>query len=226
MLGFFSLSTACRIKEADIVFLTDGSKSISPGNFSIMKTFMKKIVDSFPIDKDKVQIGVVQYSKEPQKEFYLNEFYNSVEIKQKIDNIIQLNKTTNTGKGLSFVKSFFEPANGGRRTPEVLQALIVMTDGKSNDAVNEAAIALRNYGIQIFVIGIGIRNSFELLRIAGKAHHVYEVKNFKELEKNRRKIINEICDSEDRPRQGNSQQYCMVFIFIDILYHRNELLCT
>ncbi|XP_061443604.1 collagen alpha-6(VI) chain-like [Rhineura floridana] len=192
---------ACGTQEADVVFLIDGSGSISARNFSAMKTFMKEIVDSFIIAQDKVRIGVAQYSKDPQKEFYLNEFETDIAIKGKIDNIVQLKTSTFTGEGLRFVKSFFEPVNGGRKNKDVLQSLIVITDGQSNDTVDEAAIALRKDGIQVFAIGIGMRNSFELLRIAGDACRVYVVENFEVLQTIERKIVKEICDPGDPPSQ-------------------------
>ncbi|XP_067326315.1 collagen alpha-4(VI) chain-like [Anolis sagrei] len=192
---------ACGTQEADLVFLIDGSGSISARNFSAMKAFMKEVVDSFVIAQDKVRIGVVQFSKDPQKEFYLNEFYTDIAIKGKIDEIVQLKTTTFTGKGLRFVRSFFEPENGGRKNKGVLQSLIVITDGKSNDSVDEAAAALRKDGIQIFAIGIATPNSFELLHIAGDPHRVHVVENFEGLQNIERKIVSEICDPGDPPSQ-------------------------
>lgn len=196
------LSTACETQQADLVFLIDGSASITTSSFKLMKTFMKNIVNSFIIARDKVRIGVVQYSKNPQKEFYLNDFYNDTEIKQKIESIVQLKSTTFTGEALRFVKSIFEPANGGRKNQGVLQSLIVMTDGKSNDSVNEAAIALRKYGINIFSIGIGkeITESYELNQIAGSSKRVFRVNNFNELETIEKTIFKEVCESADQPR--------------------------
>uniref|UniRef100_A0ABM5GPK5 Collagen alpha-4(VI) chain-like n=1 Tax=Pogona vitticeps TaxID=103695 RepID=A0ABM5GPK5_9SAUR len=192
---------ACATQEADIVFLIDGSGSISPSNFFAMKTFMKKIVDSFIIDRDKVRIGVAQFSKDPKKEFYLNEFFTDIGVKRKIDEIVQLKTSTFTGKGLRFVRSFFEAANGGRKNKGALQFLLVITDGQANDSVDEAAIALRKDGIKVFAIGIGTTNSFELLRIAGDPQRVYVVENFNVLQSIKRKLISEICEPEDLPSQ-------------------------
>ncbi|CAM4516559.1 unnamed protein product, partial [Lepidochelys olivacea] len=192
---------ACGNQQADLIFLIDGSEKIPASNFSAMKTFMKEIVDSFIIAQDKVQVGVIQYSKDPQKEIYLNEFHSDTAIKEWIDSIVQLKTSTFTGKGLRFVKSFFETANGGRKKQGVLQSLVVITGGQSNDMVDEAAIALRNDGIHIFAIGLGSPNSFELLRIAGDARRVYVLENFEELKTIERKVVTEICELEDRPSQ-------------------------
>uniref|UniRef100_A0A674KAD1 VWFA domain-containing protein n=1 Tax=Terrapene triunguis TaxID=2587831 RepID=A0A674KAD1_9SAUR len=193
---------ACGNQQADLIFLIDGSLSISARNFSAMKTFTKEIVDSFIIAQDKVQVGVVQYSKDPQKEIYLNEFHSDTAIKERIDSIVQLKTSTFTGKGLRFVKSFFETAKGGRKKQGVLQSLVVITNGQSNDVVDEAAIALRNDGIHVFAIGLGIPNSFELLRIAGDARRVYVLENFEVLKTIERRIVTEISEL------GESWKFC------------------
>ncbi|NXA48113.1 CO6A6 protein, partial [Nothocercus julius] len=192
----------CSRQLADLVFLIDGSESISEDNFSVMKNFMKEIVDSFIVSKDKVHIGVVQYSQDPQKEFSLKDFNTSTSIKEQIDSIIQLRSSTFTGKGLRFVRSLFEPANGGRIRQGASQNLIVITDGYSADKVDDAALALRNEGIHVFAVGIGTINSFELLRIAGSARRVFTVENFDVLKTIKRHIVEEVCESGDRPIKG------------------------
>uniref|UniRef100_A0A8C3XLS6 VWFA domain-containing protein n=1 Tax=Chelydra serpentina TaxID=8475 RepID=A0A8C3XLS6_CHESE len=212
---------ACGNQQADLIFLIDGSERISARNFSAMKTFMKEIVDSFIIAQDKVQVGVIQYSKDPQKEIYLNEFLSDTAVKERIDSIVQLKTSTFTGKGLRFVKSFFETANGGRKKRGVLQSLVVITGGQSNDMVDEAAIALRNDGIHVFAIGLGIPNSFELLRIAGDACRVYVLENFEVLKTIERKIVTEICELKDHSRMHFSQKLQK---YLPELLHRMESL--
>ncbi|XP_077159547.1 collagen alpha-4(VI) chain-like isoform X2 [Paroedura picta] len=191
----------CEIPQADLVFLMDGSGSIKPKHFTTMKEFMMKIVDSLVIAQNKVRIGVVQYSSIPRKEFYLNEFYDETRVKKQIKSIVQLNSTTYTGKALHFVKGIFEPANGGRKNQGVPQTLIVMTDGCSKDPVNKAAVALREYGINIFTIGIGenVSGSFELNQIAGSPKRVFRVNDFSELETITKTITEEVCVS-DQPQ--------------------------
>ncbi|XP_010221222.1 PREDICTED: collagen alpha-6(VI) chain [Tinamus guttatus] len=189
----------CSHQLADLVFLIDGSESISENNFSVMKNFMKEIVDSFIVSKDDVHIGVVQYSQDPQKEFSLKDFYTSTSIKEQIDSIVQLRSSTFTGKGLRFVRSLFEPANGGRIRQGASQHLIVITDGYSADEVDDAALALRNEGIHVFAVGIGTINSFELLRIAGGPKRVFTVENFDALKTIKRHIVEEVCESGDPP---------------------------
>ncbi|MEE6466246.1 hypothetical protein FKM82_006883 [Ascaphus truei] len=190
---------SCSHEQVDLVFLIDGSASITPSNFTSMKTFINEIVKSFTIAQNKVHIGVAQYSTNPQKEFFLKEYYSSADMRKRIDEIGQLKTLTYTGKGLKFVRQFFDPANGSRKNQGIRQYLIVITDGKSNDLVEEEAAALRSERINIFSIGIGLPNSFELVQIAGTPANVYIVENFEALESIKRQIVNQICEPADQP---------------------------
>ncbi|XP_069814429.1 collagen alpha-4(VI) chain-like [Dendropsophus ebraccatus] len=189
----------CAYEQIDIVFLIDGSASIKPSDFEISKSFMKKIVDSFTIAQNRVRIGVAQYSDYPQKEFFLNEYFSSSTMKLSIDNIVQLKQNTYTGKALKFVKQFFDPANGSRKNQNIHQYLIVMTDGESHDDVYEDAAELRSNGVTIFSVGIGIKNSFELVQIAGTPQNVFLVETYDVLDSIRGQIVSQVCEPRDEP---------------------------
>ncbi|XP_018418248.1 PREDICTED: collagen alpha-6(VI) chain-like [Nanorana parkeri] len=206
---------ACAHQQLDLVFLIDGSASITPSDFETSKVFMKEIVDSFTIAENRVRIGVAQYSEGPQKEFFLNEHYSSSKMKDHIDQIVQLNQNTYTGKGLKFVKQFFDPVNGSRKNQNVPQYLIVMTDGESHDTVDEEAAELRNNGIKIFSIGIGLKNSFELIQIAGNPNNVFLVENFNVLDSIKRKIVSQVCEQTDEPSKD-----CSIDITVSVDYSK------
>ncbi|CAH2283003.1 collagen alpha-6(VI) chain-like [Pelobates cultripes] len=208
----------CSHDQLDLVFLIDGSASITQSNFTTMKTFMKEIVQSFTVAEDRVRIGVAQYSANPKKEFFLNEIYSSTVMENKINSISQLKATTYTGKGLTFVRQFFEPVNGGRKNQRVPQYLIVITDGNSNDTVEEAASVLRGDGVTIFSIGIGLLNNFELVQIAGKKENVFVVQNFEALDSIKRQIRKHVCDPSDEPITGE----CNVDITIAVDFSRRR----
>lgn len=64
-------------------------------------------------------------------------------------------------------------------------------------------MALRSDEIHVFAVGIGIINSFELLLIADDARRLFTVENFDELKSSERSIVNQVCESEHLPSQGN-----------------------
>ncbi|XP_053570261.1 collagen alpha-6(VI) chain-like [Bombina bombina] len=206
---------ACSNEQVDLVFLIDGSASITPSNFTTMKTFMKDIVESFTIAQNKVRVGVAQYSTNTQKEFYLNEFYSSTDMKKRIEEIKQLRAKTYTGKGLKFVRQFYDSTNGGRKNQGIPQYLIVITDGKSSDSVEEEAASLRNEGIHIYSIGIGLLNNFELVQIAGTPNNVFTVQTFEVLDSIKRQIVSQICEPADQPSID-----CNIDIAVSVDYSR------
>ncbi|KAG9476083.1 hypothetical protein GDO78_002913 [Eleutherodactylus coqui] len=207
----------CPYEQIDIVFLIDGSASITPNNFEMAKSFIKKIIDSFTIAQDRVRVGVAQYSDYPQKEFFLNEYYSSLTMKVKIDDIVQLNQNTYTGRALTFVSQFFDPANGSRKNQNVHQYLIVMTDGESHDSVQEAAAELRSLGVTIFSVGIGLQNKFELVQIAGTPQNVFLVESYEVLDSIRGQIVTQVCEPAEEPSLD-----CSIDIIVGVDYSRRS----
>lgn len=46
----------------DVVFLIDGSKSVRPENFELVKKWINQIIDKLAVSDTKTHVGVVQYS--------------------------------------------------------------------------------------------------------------------------------------------------------------------
>ncbi|XP_043921565.1 collagen alpha-6(VI) chain-like [Protopterus annectens] len=186
----------CDIEVADIVVLLDSSGSISKTNFDIMKNFTKQVINSFEIGQNRVHMGVCQYSTNPKKEVYLNEIYEKKNLYNKINNIIPLKQNTLTGSALKYVATFFDPQQGGR-SMSVPKFLLVITDGVSQDQVSTPAAELRNKGVNIFSVGVGKANIFELIQIAGTSKQVLKVETYSDLDNIKRRIVRNICDKPD-----------------------------
>uniref|UniRef100_A0AAY4A7Z5 VWFA domain-containing protein n=1 Tax=Denticeps clupeoides TaxID=299321 RepID=A0AAY4A7Z5_9TELE len=190
----------CEKRQADLVMLIDGSESISAQNFEIMKQFMNDLVGSFTISHQLVQVGVAQFSSNPQKEFFLNEYGSEAEVKRRIYDVRQMREGTFIGKALNYVRIFFEAANGSRKQQGVSQNLVVITDGESQDDVLAAAEMLRAMKIEIFVIGIGKIKPLELIEIAGAKERFFTVRDFSSLDKIKSTVVETICDvPQDQP---------------------------
>lgn len=159
------------------MFLIDGSSSIYSLNFTLMKTFISKVVNGTDIGEDNVRIGVVQFSTSPQHQFGLNKFYKKDDVEKAINSITQLTGNTYTGNALLFISKYFDASNGGR--PDVPQFLIVITDGEAHDAVALPAKAIRDKGVTIFSIGVGKSiNATQLWEISGTRDKVYVERDF------------------------------------------------
>uniref|UniRef100_A0A672LTS4 Si:ch211-62a1.3 n=1 Tax=Sinocyclocheilus grahami TaxID=75366 RepID=A0A672LTS4_SINGR len=185
----------CEGLFADVVFLLDGSESVSAKDFENMKDIMELVIDKFAIGPDKERVAVIQYGTDPNEELSLNKFDDKAVLLQKIRNIKQMNGKTYTGKALTEVlQSFFDISKGGRSN--ALKFLIVLTDGESRDDVAEPAKVLRDNSININAIGMRHANRSQILAIAGSHDGVFfedAVASLKELSND---VLLKICNTE------------------------------
>uniref|UniRef100_A0A8D2IGB8 VWFA domain-containing protein n=1 Tax=Urocitellus parryii TaxID=9999 RepID=A0A8D2IGB8_UROPR len=187
-------SETCKNRKADIIFLVDGSESISPKDFEKMKEFMERMVNQSNISADEIQIGLLQFSSTPQEEFRLNQYSSKVDIRRAILAVQQMNDGTRTGKALNFTLPFFDSSRGGR--PNILQYLIVITDGVSQDNVALPAKALRDRNIIIFAIGVGEAKSSQLFEITNDEDNIYYEEKFESLQNLEKKILYKVCNPQ------------------------------
>ena len=163
----------CGGKPADLVFVMDGSGSISSSNFIEQKRFIKGMVDLFETDSGKIRVGVVTYSNWAFLEFNLNQFSNRRDIKRKIDLVRHYRGDTNTASAIAYMRDhMFTERNGAR--DGVPQIGIVLTDGHSNDPwlTMEESMATKEAGITLFAVGVGMDLSrYELRSIASSPTH-------------------------------------------------------
>lgn len=191
-----STKPVCEKQKADLVFLLDQSDSIHPNDYITMKKFTTELVNSFKVGEDLVRVGLAQFSSTFKKEFHLNKFYTEQAINKHISDMQQLGGGTNIGLALNSLREFFEASNGSRRSAGISQNLVLITDGESQDDVEDAADSLRALGIEIFAIGIGDVHDLELLQITGTPERLFTVQNFGSLEKIKQKVVDTICKSK------------------------------
>lgn len=56
------MSPACSNAATDVVFLIDGSKSVRPENFELIKKWIIQIIERLDVSEKNVHVGLVQYS--------------------------------------------------------------------------------------------------------------------------------------------------------------------
>lgn len=182
--------------------MLDQSGSIQPNDYTTMKKFTSDLISSFKVSKDLVHVGLAQFSSSFQNEFYLNQYFTEQAIGQHLASMQQLGGGTNIGLALNSIRDYFEVSRGSRTDEGISQNLVLITDGESQDDVEEAARLLRGLGVEVFAIGIGNAHDLELLQIAGSPEKVFTVKNFGNLENIKQKVVDTICKSKlipDRP---------------------------
>ncbi|KAG8139285.1 hypothetical protein E2320_002071, partial [Naja naja] len=151
-----SSSDECqRIECLDIVFVIDGSGSIGPKEYDIMKEFMITLVKKSDVGYDQVH-SIPNWQSLIIETYWRNNIYS---------------------QGIaSFRKPFLQEA----WEPQAPEHSSMITDGDSHDAaeLEEVSKNLRTRGIVIYAIGIDRAKPDELLTIAGSEDRYFYVKNF------------------------------------------------
>ncbi|KFZ62870.1 Cartilage matrix protein, partial [Antrostomus carolinensis] len=182
----------------DLVFLIDGSKSVRPENFELVKKFINQIVDSLEVSDKQAQVGLVQYSSSVRQEFPLGQFKNKKDIKAAVKRMAYMEKGTMTGQALKYlIDSSFSVINGAR--PGVPKVGIVFTDGRSQDYITDAAKKAKDLGFRMFAVGVGNAVEDELREIASEpvAEHYFYTADFRTISKIGKKLQMKICIEED-----------------------------
>uniref|UniRef100_A0A8C4IEX3 Collagen alpha-1(XII) chain n=1 Tax=Dicentrarchus labrax TaxID=13489 RepID=A0A8C4IEX3_DICLA len=180
--------------QADVVLLVDGSYSIGLANFAKVRAFLEVLVNSFDIGPDKVQISLVQYSRDPHTEFYLNTHHDLNAVVKAVRTFPYRGGSTNTGRAMTYVREkIFQAARGAR--PNVPRINILITDGKSSDAFQDPATKLRNSDVEIFAVGVkdAVRSELEAIANTPAETHVYTVEDFDAFERISKELTQSIC---------------------------------
>ena len=173
--------------KVDLIFILDSSTNVGDDNFNIMLQFVKDFLTYWAnIDSGDVRVGIVTYSTNVTVEFQLNDLSTKTEIFDTIDQIPWRYGLTNMAEGIETMHNeMFTAANGDR--PDVENIAIVMTNGVSNinwqRTIREAEKA-RDKGIDIYAIGIGLREEREVNAIASQPseNNAFFVDSFNQLE--------------------------------------------
>uniref|UniRef100_A0A667ZNC9 VWFA domain-containing protein n=1 Tax=Myripristis murdjan TaxID=586833 RepID=A0A667ZNC9_9TELE len=166
----------------DVVFLLDGSDGTRSG-FPAMRDFVQRVVETLSVDDNKDRVSVVQYSRDPAVQFYLNTYKTKGEILDTVRGLRHKGgRPLNTGAALQHLRdNVFTASAGSRRQEGVPQLLIVLSGGRSFDSVDAPASALKDLGVITYTIGSRASDSSELQKIAHEPSHALSVSEFTDL---------------------------------------------
>ncbi|XP_065393650.1 integrin alpha-X isoform X2 [Macaca fascicularis] len=175
----------CPRQELDIVFLIDGSGSISSGNFAMMMNFVRAVINQF--QRPSTQFSLMQFSSKFDIHFTFEEFRRTSNPLDLLASVHQLTGFTHTATAIQkVVRELFQASHGARG--DATKILIVITDGrKEGDSLDyKDVIPMADAaGIIRYAIGVGSafqnRNSWkELNDIASKPsqEHIFKVEDF------------------------------------------------
>ncbi|XP_018767378.3 collagen alpha-3(VI) chain isoform X5 [Serinus canaria] len=169
------------VNKKDIVFLIDGSTALGAAPFNAIRDFVAKIVQRLEVGPDLIQVAVAQYADTVKPEFYFNTYQTRKDVMANVRKMKLMGGTTlNTGSALDFVRTnFFTSAAGCRMEEGVLPMLVLITGGKSRDAVDQAAAEMKRN--RIVTLAVGSRNAdlAELQEIAHEQDFVFNPNDFR-----------------------------------------------
>ncbi|NXM30920.1 CO6A3 protein, partial [Oxyruncus cristatus] len=169
------------VNKKDIVFLIDGSTALGAAPFNSIRDFVAKIVQRLEVGPDLIQVAVAQYADTVKPEFYFNTHQTRKDVMANVRRMKLMGGTTlNTGSALDFVRSnFFTRAAGCRMEEGVLPMLVLITGGKSRDAVDQAAAEMKRNRIVILAVGSRNADLAELQEIAHERDFVFNPEDFR-----------------------------------------------
>ncbi|XP_053430652.1 matrilin-4 isoform X3 [Nycticebus coucang] len=162
--------SGCREGHVDLVLLVDGSKSVRPQNFELVKRFVNQIVDFLDVSPEGTRVGLVQFSSRVRTEFPLGRYGTAAEVKQAVLAVEYMERGTMTGLALRhMVEHSFSEAQGARpRALNVPRVGLVFTDGRSQDDISVWAARAKDEGIVMYAVGVGKAVEEELREIASE----------------------------------------------------------
>uniref|UniRef100_H2TQN1 Matrilin 2 n=1 Tax=Takifugu rubripes TaxID=31033 RepID=H2TQN1_TAKRU len=188
---------ACGDGIMDLVFVIDGSKSMGPANFELVKHFVISIVESLNVSQMGSHVGLLQYSTKVRTEFTLRQHTSAQSIRQAVSRMQYMGRGSMTGSALRHMFQFSFSAKEGAR-PNVPHVGIVFTDGRSQDDVSEWANKAKKSGVTIYAVGVGKAIEQELREIASEPDekHLYYAEDFQDMGEITKKLKSRMCTDE------------------------------
>ncbi|XP_074905170.1 matrilin-3 isoform X2 [Buteo buteo] len=189
--------TACKNRPLDLVFIIDSSRSVRPEEFEKVKIFLSKMIDTLDVGERTTRVAVMNYASTVKVEFPLRTYFDKASMKEAISHIEPLSAGTMTGLAIqTAVDEVFTEEMGTRpATFNIPKVVIVVTDGRPQDQVQDVAASARTAGIEIYAVGVD-RADMQSLRIMASEpldEHVFYVETYGVIEKLTSKFRETFC---------------------------------
>ncbi|KAH0626368.1 hypothetical protein JD844_001310 [Phrynosoma platyrhinos] len=150
----------CLKGNVDLVFLFDGSESMSSADFNTIKDFMINVMEE--LRNSTIHFAAVQFSEDVKIEFDFNNYTSDPNPQKLLANVKHMKSVTDTFRAIKYVAdNLFIPERGMREGAN--KVIILITDGDASDSDQGSIAAAKKKGILRLVIGIGIHLSHDKL---------------------------------------------------------------
>nr|CAB3264413.1 neurogenic locus notch homolog protein 1-like [Phallusia mammillata] len=192
-------STTCGVCSAkfDLLFILDSSSSIGQASFNVMKDFVMRLVDTFEIGRNQVQVSAIRYHREVVNLWNYDRYQDKNSLMQAITGIDYSGMGTNTDTALYYALDHKFGPDSGRREDKP-HMTVVLTDGKVVRSIRTPAERLHKIS-QVLAIGVNNAIQTEIDEIASDPDELYSHKvmdNFVDLLKIIRDISLKLCKAQ------------------------------
>ncbi|XP_055014620.1 matrilin-3-like [Boleophthalmus pectinirostris] len=195
------VTSNCRNRPIDLVFIIDSSRSVRPSEFEKAKEFLQDMVDSLDIGSDSTRIGLVNYASTVKIEFLLKTYSDKTALKKALSRVDPLASGTMTGQAIKMtMEQVFTTEAGARMSSkDIAKVAIIVTDGHPQDNVEEVSAAARASGIEIYAVGVGRADltSLRLMASPPLDDHVFYAETYGVIEKLTSKFRETLCGKDD-----------------------------
>ncbi|XP_029975994.1 collagen, type XXVIII, alpha 1a [Salarias fasciatus] len=194
----------CSDSPLDLVFIIDGSESVGPQNFELVKDFVNAVVDQMTVSWEASRVGVVLYSRTSLVVAGLQQQAGQEDVKVAVRNMPYLGEGTFTGSAIHRASQLFLASR-----PGVRRVAVLVTDGLADqrDAMQfeETATLAHEDGIEVFVVGVVNRTDpqyeqflAEMSAIASDpdGEHIYLTDHFRNLPDVESLILTWLCEQD------------------------------
>ncbi|CAN0017630.1 unnamed protein product [Bubo scandiacus] len=194
---------ACRTAEvADILFLVGQSQGTGRENSRLVKDFISSMARSFEnvvMGKGGIRLAVALYGEKARMSIELTDYVTIEEMLVAIQDLSLKSGSLKTGSALAFAAHAMSRLDTLRE--DAAKAVVLITDGKSNDSVENEAQVLQDGGVTVFAVGIKDADKNELNKIASEptAEHVLYVEDFHLLHNMAPKLSRRLCFTASEP---------------------------
>ena len=198
----FLLEPYCQSEGAfpnlDIVFILDSSSSVARSYFEYIRDFVVDLIQSFDIDMNKVKVGVIRFGTYVDVNIELKKHSFEKALIEAVGSILYVGGESNTVAALETMIEMFSSNATADTTisANTVHIGVVITDGKSDQPVDEVVGRAINEGVIMYAIGVGDEvDSAEIMTLAqGNKGKMFQIPNFDNLNKTIEEVVTAIFD--------------------------------
>nr|XP_055053129.1 integrin alpha-M-like [Misgurnus anguillicaudatus] len=170
----------CTKQEVNLVFLFDGSESMTTDQFNLNKDFIVNIMTK----QSNIKFAAVQFSKFFRTVFDFNAYQSNL-AKEKLMKEPHMHEITNTHGAIKYtLDKLFNNVSSGVN-PNARKALVIITDGVPSDVDYDNVIkSCDEQNIVRYIIGVGKVDLEKLKKIASepKDNNTFSIDNYNRLQ--------------------------------------------